>query len=88
MTSPCDEDEAPLMPVRRLHNFVYCPRLFYLQWVEGIFVPNEDTVRGSALHGRVDEPTKLKRKLWLTSKEHCGLLHFLQNCWESPAFPT
>lgn len=62
MTSPCDEDEAPLMPVRRLHNFVYCPRLFYLQWVEGIFVPNEDTVRGSALHGRVDEPTKLKEE--------------------------
>lgn len=62
MTFPCEEEEAPLMPVRRLHNFVYCPRLFYLQWVEGIFVPNEDTVLGSALHSRVDEPTKLKEE--------------------------
>lgn len=51
------------MPVRRLHNFVYCPRLFYLQWVEGVFVPNEDTVIGSAVHGRVDEPSKLRDEL-------------------------
>lgn len=61
MTSPCEEP-APLMPVRRLHNFVYCPRLFYLQWVEGIFVPNADTVQGSALHEKVDTPTKLKEE--------------------------
>src|SRR5580692_9763996 len=27
-------DPAPLMPVRRLHNYAYCPRLFYYQWVE------------------------------------------------------
>lgn len=66
MTSPCDsmiEERPPLMPVRRLHNFVYCPRLFYLQWVEGIFVPNEDTVVGSAVHGRVDEPSKVRDEL-------------------------
>lgn len=67
MISPCDsnmeEEQPPLMPVRRLHNFVYCPRLFYLQWVEGVFVPNEDTVIGSAVHGRVDEPSKLKEEL-------------------------
>lgn len=49
------------MPVRRLHNFVYCPRLFYLQWIENIFVPNEDTVLGSALHKSIDEPNKLKQ---------------------------
>jgi len=30
--------DQPLMPVRRLHNFLYCPRLFYLQWVEDLFV--------------------------------------------------
>lgn len=60
MTSRCDEEDAPLMPVRCLHNYVYCPRLFYLQWVEDIFVPNADTVTGSALHSRVDDATKLK----------------------------
>lgn len=62
-----EEESAPLMPVRRLHNYVYCPRLFYLQWVEGVFVPNEDTVIGSALHHRVDSPDKLKEEA-LTSE--------------------
>lgn len=64
MTSPVEDTEEamPLMPVRSLHNYVYCPRLFYLQWVEGIFVPNEDTVAGSALHSRVDVPDTLKEE--------------------------
>ncbi|MDO5451145.1 MAG: CRISPR-associated endonuclease Cas1 [Akkermansia sp.] len=56
------EERSPLLPVRRLHNYVYCPRLFYLQWVENIFVPNEDTVTGSALHSRVDDPTRLREE--------------------------
>ncbi len=61
MTSPCESEEQPLhMPVRRLHNYVYCPRLYYLQWVENVFVHNEDTVSGSALHRRVDVPSKTK----------------------------
>jgi CRISP-associated protein Cas1 len=45
------------MPVRRLHNFAYCPRLFYYQWVENIFVANADTVEGSRVHSRTDEPS-------------------------------
>lgn len=60
MTSPCDEESAPLMPVRRLHNYVYCPRLFYLQWVENIFVENADTAEGDSVHSKVDEPSRLR----------------------------
>lgn len=45
------------MPVRRLHNYVYCPRLCYLQWVENVFVENEDTAAGSLVHRRVDKAT-------------------------------
>ena len=30
-------EAQPPLPVRRLHNFIYCPRLFYFQWVENIF---------------------------------------------------
>ncbi len=30
------------MGVRNLHNFSYCPRLFYFQWVENIFQENAD----------------------------------------------
>jgi CRISP-associated protein Cas1 len=47
------------MPVRRLHNFLYCPRLFYLQWVEDLFVENADTASGSAIHKRVDDPSHI-----------------------------
>jgi CRISP-associated protein Cas1 len=37
-----------------LNEFVYCPRLFYYEFVEGVFVHNADTVRGAAAHQRVD----------------------------------
>jgi CRISPR-associated protein Cas1 len=46
------------MPVRRLHNFLYCPRLFYLQWVENIFEENADTAAGSAVHRQTDQPSR------------------------------
>lgn len=46
------------MPVRRLHNYLYCPRLFYLQWVENIFEENADTAAGSALHRHADQSSR------------------------------
>ena len=42
------------LPARMLNEFVYCPRLFYYEHVEGIFVESADTIRGSAIHKRVD----------------------------------
>ena len=54
---------TPLMPVRRLHNFVYCPRLFYYQWVEGVFIENSDTVDGSLIHCRADKPGRMTTDL-------------------------
>lgn len=52
-------ESQPPLPVRRLHNFIYCPRLFYFQWVENIFQENADTVSGSLVHRNVDVPSKL-----------------------------
>jgi CRISP-associated protein Cas1 len=52
-------ESQPPLPVRRLHNFIYCPRLFYFQWVENIFQENADTVAGSHVHRNVDQPSKL-----------------------------
>lgn len=49
----------PPMPVRRLHNYLYCARLFYLQWVENIFEENADTAAGSAGHRQTDQPSRL-----------------------------
>jgi len=48
----------PPMPVRRLHNYLYCPRLFYLQWVENLFEENADTAAGSATHRQTDQPSR------------------------------
>ena len=53
-------EAQPKMGVRNLHNFIYCPRLFYFQWVENIFQENADTVAGSHIHRNVDAPSKLE----------------------------
>jgi CRISPR-associated protein Cas1 len=45
------------IPARMLNEFVYCQRLFYYEFVEGVFVENADTLRGNALHQRVDSGT-------------------------------
>src|SRR5438034_10969688 len=52
-------EAQPPMPVRRLHNFIYCPRLFYYQWVENIFQENADTIEGSHAHRNVDQSSRL-----------------------------
>ncbi|MFA5264368.1 MAG: CRISPR-associated endonuclease Cas1 [Opitutaceae bacterium] len=49
----------PPMGVRNLHNFIYCPRLFYFQWVENIFEENADTAAGSAMHRQADQPSRM-----------------------------
>ena len=49
----------PVMGVRNLHNFIFCQRLFYYQWVENIFQENADTVAGSFAHRNVDAPSRL-----------------------------
>ncbi|HEU5080090.1 MAG TPA: CRISPR-associated endonuclease Cas1 [Opitutaceae bacterium] len=45
---------ADLLPARMLNEFVYCPRLFYYEHVEGVFLHNADTKRGASEHTRVD----------------------------------
>jgi CRISPR-associated protein Cas1 len=40
-----------------MNEFVYCRRLFYYEFVEGVFVASADTLRGAAIHQRVDSGT-------------------------------
>src|SRR5260221_13759 len=48
-------DAAPdYLPARMLNEFVYCPRLFYYEWVEGIFAHNRETVEGAIRHAKLD----------------------------------
>lgn len=57
--APGSEPPAPgpftdPIPARMLNEFVYCQRLFYYEFVDGVFVENADTERGSAIHEKVD----------------------------------
>ncbi len=49
-------DEELLLPARMLNEFAYCPRLAYLEWVQGEFADSADTVEGRLRHKRVDKP--------------------------------
>lgn len=57
-TPSADESATPAAPealqARMLNEFVYCPRLFFYEHIEGIFVESADTERGKALHKKVD----------------------------------
>lgn len=49
-------DLPELLPARMLNEFVYCPRLFYLEWVDDRWADNADTAQGQFAHRRVDKP--------------------------------
>jgi CRISPR-associated protein Cas1 len=45
------------LPARMVNEYVYCPRLFFYEWVEGVFRESADTLEGKLQHRRVDEKT-------------------------------
>ena len=47
-------DAPPLLPARMLNQFVYCPRLFYLEWVDKRWADSGDTAQGDLAHRAVD----------------------------------
>jgi CRISPR-associated protein Cas1 len=48
-------DQSPdYLPARMLNEYVYCPRLFFYEWVEGVFVQSRDTVEGKLRHEKVE----------------------------------
>lgn len=78
--------EAPtLVPARMVNEFEYCPRLFYLEWVQARFQDNPDTVEGRYVHRRTDlgggrigdadeeDPVRLARSVTLGS-QRLGLI--------------
>ena len=48
--------DVPPLPARMVNEFVYCPRLAYLEWVQCEWADNADTVEGRAAHRAVDKP--------------------------------
>lgn len=75
-----------LLPARMLNEFVYCPRLFYYEWVEGVFESSADTLEGQAKHSRVDTepgampaadgvgPEVIHSRSVTLSSDHLGLI--------------
>jgi CRISPR-associated protein Cas1 len=50
------EPESPqYIPARMLNEFVYCPRLFFYEYVEGLFAHNQETIEGSLRHAAHDQ---------------------------------
>lgn len=47
--------DMPLLPARMVNEYQYCPRLAYLEWVQGEWAESSDTVEGTHQHRRVDK---------------------------------
>ncbi len=54
LEAPPLPEGAPLLPARMVNEYVYCPRLAYLEWVQGEWKESADTVAGAYAHRRVD----------------------------------
>lgn len=59
-TTPTEPSEGmasfpELLPARMVNEYVYCPRLSYLMWVQGEWAASVDTEEGMHAHRRVDK---------------------------------
>lgn len=73
-------DLPDLVPARMVNEYTYCPRLFYLEWVQKQWADNADTAEGSWAHRVVDTaPTRprdtdaLPKRSVAMSSERLGL---------------
>lgn len=58
------QSDPDFVPARILNEFVYCPRLAYMEWVQKEWADNHYTLDGIWVHRRVDV-----REGWLPSEE-------------------
>ena len=54
--APLSTSNAELIPVRALNQVTYCPRLYYLEYVEAVMPTNEHVEDGLFQHRRIDDP--------------------------------
>ena len=65
-----------------LNEYVYCPRLAYMMWVEGEFAHNADTVEGTIRHKRVDQASgALPENEEGVEKIHARSVHLSRSGW-------
>lgn len=56
MSTNLDPGLPETVPARMVNEFVYCPRLFHLEWVQSRFASNDDVEEGLYVHRVVDQP--------------------------------
>lgn len=79
--------DIPLLPARMVNEFVYCPRLAYLEWVQGEWAENADTAEGRLAHrtaeaGRgalpgadeIDETARIHARSVTLSSDRLGVI--------------
>ena len=54
IVQPANGSQPEFIPARMLNEFTYCPRLGYLEWVQGEYTDNAFTLDGGRVHRRVD----------------------------------
>lgn len=54
-TNQGNQENVEQIPARMINEFAYCPRLFYLEHVQGEWAHNAETLDGRFVHRRVDE---------------------------------
>ena len=87
LPAPPVTGETPLVPARMVNEFVYCPRLAWLEWAAGEWADTADTVRGRQVHAKVDtagpalpapddlpEEAAFKTRALTLSSERLGLI--------------
>lgn len=79
------EEIPDLVPARSINDYDYCPRRFYLEWVQSRYVDNAEIVEGRYVHrnvdaggGRIDDPDEdgpvRKARSVTISSEHLGII--------------
>lgn len=58
MPSHSDQQEKYLVPLRGLNEYVYCPRLFHLMYVQNLFEESLETLEGRIAHSKRLTKTK------------------------------
>jgi CRISPR-associated protein Cas1 len=75
-SKPSIASDGEPVPARILNEYVYCPRLAYMMWVQAEFAHNADTVEGAIRHKRVDQASgKLPEEAGETEKIHARSVH-------------
>lgn len=53
--------DSELIPVRMCNEFVYCPRLFHLEHVQGLWQESDATIQGKAQHERASKRGRARK---------------------------